>query len=189
MRNVLVVVDVQKDFCAGGALEVPDSESLIQPLNQAIKKALSLGMSVIFTRDWHPKNHSSFVEFGGQWPAHCIQNTWGAEFHADLLIPDNSCHIVNAGMESLKLGYSPYEDPRMFEFVNGPGIGSVLVTGIALEYCVRLTCLETIKLGKRVVAIDPLIRSISEDKASIEKRWAELVDAGVLLAPSISEKL
>ena len=165
---------------------MPDSESLIQPLNEAIEKAKRLGMLIIFTRDWHPENHSSFEKFGGQWPSHCVQNTRGAEFHGGLVIPE-SVEIVNAGMELGKPGYSAYEDSKMAELINQPDLGTVFVAGIALEYCVRAVCLDTVKLGKRVVAIEPLIRSISQDSGVVEKLWAELTDAGVVRAQDMSE--
>lgn len=186
MCDVLIVVDVQKDFCAGGALEVPDADSLIESLNQVVAWAYDVNMLVVFTRDWHPEEHSSFAEFGGQWPTHCVQNTPGAEFHDDLLIPEN-VHIVNAGIESDKLGYSAYEDTKMAQLITQPDISTVFVTGIALEYCVRAACLDTIKLGKQVVAIELLIRSISNDKSILERRWNELMAAGVVRAQDMSE--
>lgn len=187
MDKVFIVVDVQVDFCAGGALGVAQSKSLIEPLNAAIRKAESQDMLIICTRDWHPENHSSFERFGGEWLPHCIGNTSGAQFHPQLIIPER-CEIVNKGMDIDKDGYSPYENPKMKELIYQPNIKNVYVTGIALEYCVSSTCLDTIKLGKHVVAVEPLIRSISEDRAAIEERWAELVEAGVVRAQCIGHE-
>ena len=185
MRDIFVIVDVQKDFCRNGALEVPDTESLIKPLNKTIQKAVDLDMLIIFTRDWHPENHSSFKNYGGQWPVHCVQNTPGAQFHPKLTIPDEY-KIVDTGTAPDKEGYSPYEDPLMTELVNQPNIKTVYITGIALEYCVRATCLDTIRFKKKVVLIEPLTRSISKDNAVLEKYWDELTRAGIIRAQSFN---
>lgn len=184
MHNILIVVDVQNDFCRNGALEVPNAESLIKPLNIAIQKAVDLGMLTIFTRDWHPEQHSSFAKYGGQWPIHCVQNTKGADFHGSLYVPDKS-RTVDSGTEPDKEGYSPYENPLMAELVDQPDVNTVYVAGIALEYCVRATCLDTVKLKKRVILVEPLVRSVSKDKIVLTKQWNELTNAGVIRAQEI----
>ncbi|KKK53530.1 hypothetical protein LCGC14_3093860, partial [marine sediment metagenome] len=148
MAKLFIVVDVQVDLCAGGALEVPDTESLIQPLNKAIQKAVDLGMLIIFTRDWHPENHKSFKASNGQWETHCVQNTTGAQLHPDLIVPVGS-YIIDKGTTPDSEGYSPYCNPLMAELVDQPDVKTVYVTGIAFEYCVRATCLDTVKLKKR----------------------------------------
>lgn len=184
MSDIFIVVDVQNDFCAGGALEVPDTESLIKLLNKVIHKAVDLGMLIIFTRDWHPENHSSFKNFGGQWNHHCVANESGSQFHPNLIVPEK-CEIVNKGMDVDKDGYSPYENPLIAELVDQPDVKTVYVSGIAFEYCVMATCLDTIKLKKKVVILEPLVRSVSEDKGKLEKYWDELTRAGVVRAQEI----
>jgi nicotinamidase/pyrazinamidase len=186
MTKVFIVVDVQVDFCEGGALEVPDTESLIAPLNKAIKKAASLGMTIIFNRDWHPENHKSFKASNGQWETHCVQNTPGAQLHPDLIVPIGS-YTVDKGTTPDSEGYSPYCNPLMNEIVDQPEIKTVYVTGIAFEYCVRATCLDTIRLKKKVVLIEPLVRSVSKDKIVLAKQWDKLINAGVIRAQRIDE--
>jgi nicotinamidase/pyrazinamidase len=85
-KRALVVVDVQRDFCAGGALAVPDGEAVVAPINALIQKFEAEGSPVFLTRDWHPPDHSSFAEQGGLWPPHCVADTEGAAFHPDLVV-------------------------------------------------------------------------------------------------------
>ncbi|MFQ5989239.1 MAG: isochorismatase family protein, partial [Candidatus Methylomirabilales bacterium] len=78
LRDAVIVVDVQNDFCPGGALPVPDGDQVISPLNELLRRANCL---IVATRDWHPTNHCSFTDQGGVWPVHCVAETWGADFH------------------------------------------------------------------------------------------------------------
>ena len=85
--DALLVVDVQNDFCPGGALPVPDGDHVVPVLNRWIDAAAAGGAAVVASRDWHPPGHASFRERGGPWPAHCVQGTAGAAFHSDLHCP------------------------------------------------------------------------------------------------------
>lgn len=85
--DALIVVDVQVDFCPGGSLSVPGGNEIVSVVNQLVKLFEKRGGLVVFSRDWHPKNHVSFKDQGGPWPVHCVQNTKGAEFHPELYIP------------------------------------------------------------------------------------------------------
>jgi Amidases related to nicotinamidase len=87
--SCLIVVDVQRDFMPGGALPVPQGDIIIDPLNRLIELFSSKGLSIVFTRDWHPRDHISFSDRGGPWPPHCVMNTSGAEFHPNLRAPHN----------------------------------------------------------------------------------------------------
>ena len=80
----LIVVDMQNDFCPGGSLAVTDGDRIISDINKLILDFTKEGCPVVFTRDWHPKNHCSFSENGGMWPVHCVAETEGAEFHKEL---------------------------------------------------------------------------------------------------------
>src|SRR3989338_6515113 len=84
LKKALLIVDVQNDFCPGGALAVPDGDQVVEPLNRMIYYARVNRWLTIVSRDWHPADHCSFKEQGGPWPSHCVQNTSGAEFHPDL---------------------------------------------------------------------------------------------------------
>jgi nicotinamidase/pyrazinamidase len=106
--EALIIVDVQNDFCAGGALEVPDGDAVVEPINRLAKTV----PFVVATRDWHPPNHDSFAENGGPWPVHCVRDTPGAELHRSL---DTSAieAIVDVGRTPEAVGYSGFEDSEL----------------------------------------------------------------------------
>src|SRR5262249_43129301 len=87
--DALLVVDVQNDFCPGGALAVEDGDKVVPILNKWIDEAIATDTPVFVTRDWHPAHHISFKERGGPWPPHCVQGTWGAAFHSELKLPQH----------------------------------------------------------------------------------------------------
>src|SRR5579859_2193649 len=85
-ERALIVVDIQRDFCPGGALPVTDGDKIIPAVNELVRAFEKARLPIFFTRDWHPRNHISFKAYGGPWPPHCIQNTPGAAFHPSLAI-------------------------------------------------------------------------------------------------------
>ena len=99
--DALLVVDLQNDFCPGGALGIHEGDRVIPILNKYIAAAQRHGIPVFASRDWHPANHISFKSRGGRWPVHCVQNTPGAKFHPDVRLPStgtrirlNMCHLI-----------------------------------------------------------------------------------------------
>src|ERR1041385_8482774 len=94
--DALIVVDVQNDFCPGGALAVAGGDEVIPVLNAWIKAAKGAGAIIVASRDWHPANHVSFYERGGPWPKHCVQNTRGAKFHPLLKLPP-AARVISKG--------------------------------------------------------------------------------------------
>ena len=106
--DALLIVDVQNDFCAGGALAVPDGDAVMPVLNGWIEAARSAGAPVFASRDWHPPDHMSFRAQGGPWPPHCVQDTPGAAFHPELLLPPDT-GVVSKGTEPDVEGYSAFE--------------------------------------------------------------------------------
>lgn len=168
-RDVLIVVDVQKDFFDGGQLPVTDASSLLPPLNSAIAAAERAGVLIIFTQDWHPDGHGSFKGHGGRFPRHCVGGTDGAKLHPDLKLPMHH-ETVKFGTDALKAGYSPFENPELIRLVKDEGIGDIFVVGIATEYCVLATCKAAKELGKSVTVIEPLVRAATPDE--LEETWA-----------------
>ena len=110
-RSVLIIVDVQKDFCQGGTLPVPRGNDVVPVLNRYIRKFEEAGAQIYATRDWHPSNHVSFASQGGPWPSHCVQNTEGAEFHRDLVLSKDTIIISKAN--SLKETYSGFDETNL----------------------------------------------------------------------------
>jgi nicotinamidase/pyrazinamidase len=184
LRDILVVVDIQNDFFPSGPLTAADTESLLGPLNKAIVQAQALGMVIVFTRDWHPPNHSSFAENGGKWPRHCLQGSEGAKFPEALIVPEGSI-TVNIGEAPTSLGYSPFEDPALEKIINSVDIGTVFVAGIALEYCVQATCLEARQRRKRVVLCRTLVRPATDLASEINQTIAHLTESGVEVSEAL----
>src|SRR5256712_10500868 len=107
-RAALLVVDVQNDFCPGGALGGPDGDAIIPRVNKTVALFERRGLPILFTRDWHPRETKHFKEFGGAWPPHCIQGTKGARFHPDLVLPKTAL-IVSKGMDPEQDSYSGFQ--------------------------------------------------------------------------------
>jgi nicotinamidase/pyrazinamidase len=124
-RRALIVVDVQRDFCPGGALPVKNGNEIMRPLNDVIRKFEKENLPIVFTRDWHPKNHVSFKARGGIWPPHCVKNTTGAEFHQNLHIP-NGAIIVSKATEPGQEAYSGFEGTDLASILRDKGVEEVL---------------------------------------------------------------
>lgn len=182
--KMLIVVDVQNDFISG-ALRAHNPTEILPPLNTAIQIAEYHQLFIVFTKDWHPANHSSFRGHGGHWPPHCIQGTEGAKLSSDLYIPPNKM-VVEFGVEPGLPGYSPLENKAFNALLDSSAVQTVFVTGIALEYCVQATCLDVRARNKRVIALAPLIASASSEINETEKIWAKLIEAGIERATRIS---
>ena len=113
--TALIIVDVQNDFCPGGALPVENGDKIIQIINQYIEKVKIAEGYIFATRDWHPSDHISFKEQGGIWPKHCVQGTEGAEFHKDLSLPEDVI-IISKATKRDEEAYSGFQDqlfPRL----------------------------------------------------------------------------
>ncbi|HEX3553432.1 MAG TPA: isochorismatase family protein [Thermoanaerobaculia bacterium] len=185
---ILVVVDMQRDFMEEGALPTVEPSSIVTGLNVAMAAARGRGFTIVATRDWHPVDHESFQKNGGIWPDHCVAGTPGAEFHPGLRFPEGVV-VVSKGSERAGLGYSPFENAAMVDLVRRQAGATVYVTGVALEYCVRATCLDALKYGGRPVAVMPLIRSVSRDAKVLQEVEAELTEAGVVCVPQVPPEL
>jgi len=172
--DALIVVDVQNDFCGGGALEVPDGDAVVEPLN-ALMREVDL---VVATRDWHPPNHRSFVSEGGPWPAHCVQGTHGAELHPDLDRRRIDA-VVDKGREPEDEGYSGFEKTDLQRLLGDHKVDTVHIGGLALDYCVRATALDARQRGFEVVLHRGATRAIDASPGDAERAVRELSEAGV----------
>ncbi len=186
-RDWLVVVDYQNDFIPpDGALAVPGGDELVSRINELI----DMFPNALATRDWHPENHYSFRENGGEWPKHCVQNTRGAEFHPEL--------NVEGFDDRFKSGFDP-EDRSDFngfsgENSEGKGMAAVLrdegaeilfFAGLALEYCVKETAVAGLQQGFGVVLLEDCTEPVDEadgEKAieEISSKGGEVIDSSEL---------
>ena len=172
--DALIVVDMQNDFCSGGALEVPDGDAVIDAINALSQEA----DFVVATRDWHPPDHGSFAENGGIWPVHCVSGTPGAQFHADI---DQSRidAMVDAGRTPDSEGYSGFEDTNLEQLLSEHDVSEVHVAGLALDYCVKATALDARRAGFDVVLHRAATRAVEVQAGDGDRALAELRAAGV----------
>ena len=142
----LIVVDVQNDFCPGGALPVDSGDRVVGAFNAIFRKF----DYVYCTRDWHPWDHISFSEepkyCDGSWPVHCMQDSPGALFHGELYVPLDA-KIINKGDDPEVEAYSGFENPELHASLQQRGIQQLIIGGLTTDYCVKATVLDAIKHG------------------------------------------
>lgn len=172
--DALIVVDVQNDFCSGGALPVPDGDAVIEPINRLAAEA----SFVVATRDWHPPNHNSFRDQGGPWPAHCVQGSHGAELHPRL-DRERIDAIVDAGQAPELEGYSGFESTELEQLLREHEAEEVHLAGLALDYCVKATALDARRAGFDVVVHRDATRAIDAQPGDAERAVQELREAGI----------
>jgi nicotinamidase/pyrazinamidase len=175
VAEALLIIDFQNDFTPGGALAVPEGDTIAERINElAGSGRYDL---VVATRDWHPPDHGSFAERGGPWPVHCVQGSEGAQLHPAL---DTSRVdvIVDKGTDPDTEGYSGFEGTNLRELLRERGIDRVTVVGLATDYCVKNTALDALRDGFEV-EIDPdAMRAVNVNADDGEKAIDEMVAAG-----------
>ena len=200
-RDVLLIVDVQNDFCPGGTLAVPQGDEIVPAVNRLTRRFAH----VVMTQDWHPRGHRSFasahpgsqpfetieMEYGAQtlWPDHCVQGTSGAEFHPGLDIPQVEL-IIRKGYRAGIDSYSAFrENDRrtltgLAGYLRERGFERVTVCGLALDYCVFFSAIDAREAGfETSVALDAC-RGI-DLHSSLDRALAAMREAGVTLLESI----
>jgi nicotinamidase/pyrazinamidase len=175
-NTALVIVDVQRDFCPGGALPVPDGDRVVPVINEYIKKFAAAGAPIILTRDWHPPDHSSFKSQGGPWPPHCVQNTEGAKFHSSLTIPPDAEIISKADKHDE--AYSFFQGTDLDEELHKQGIDILFVGGLATDYCVKETVLDGLKEDFKVYHLDDASRGIDVKPGDSQRALELMVTRG-----------
>lgn len=191
-ETALVVVDVQNDFAdPNGNLYVSDGESVVPVVNAEIARARSAGARVIYTADWHPPSTPHFAKDGGIWPVHCVGDTWGSDFHPDLIVDGP---VVRKGTNG-EDGYSGFsmKDPDG-DTVTATGlrdqlerwrIEKLVICGLATDYCVKATALDGLTAGYEVALLEDAIRSVDLEPGDGAKAVAEMVAAGCLRSGSL----
>jgi nicotinamidase/pyrazinamidase len=184
--TALIVVDCQNDFAdPAGSLYVRGGENVVAAVNAEVVRALAAGAFVVYTQDWHPESTPHFAKDGGIWPVHCVGGTWGAEFHPRLLVAGP---VVRKGASG-EDGYSGFtmRDPEtgettpteMEDLLRAAGSTRVVVTGLALDYCVKATALDAAGLGHPTGVPLGLTAAVDLEPGDGERAAAELRGAGV----------
>lgn len=185
-RAALLVVDVQLDFCPGGALPVPLGDHVIPVLNRYLQLFVRTGRPIFASRDWHPKESEHFRENGGKWPAHCVQGTPGADFHPELLLPDSTV-VITKGTSRWDDGYSALqgvtENGTPFTMLlRRMNLDRLFVGGLATDYCVKQSVLEALAEGFEVTLLTDAIRGVELRHGDSDRAIAEMVEAGADVA-------
>ncbi len=183
MTEALLAVDIQNDFCPGGALAVPGGDQVVPIMNEYARRFANAGKPVFASRDWHPQQTTHFNTQGGIWPPHCVRDTPGARFHPNLQLP--------AGTEVLSKGTDPREDAYsacqartadgtpFLEVLRHLGVDHLYVGGLATDYCVRWSALDVRKAGIKVTLLIDATRGVDLQPGDTERALTELLNAGV----------
>lgn len=181
--DALIVVDVQKDFCPGGALAVNEGDQVVLAINALTPRF----QHVVFTRDWHPANHCSFSDdpkyVHMSWPVHCVADTEGAEYHPDLNVPDGALQVRTA-TDPEKEAYSGFQGTGLARSLHAMGVQRVFVCGLATDYCVKHTALDAIREGFEVVVLADACRAVDVPPGNGDKALEEMRHAGAAIADS-----
>jgi nicotinamidase/pyrazinamidase len=198
--DALILIDIQNDFCPGGALAVPNGDQVVPVCNRLSRRF----SHVVLTQDWHPKGHASFasshgkapydtaeLSYGAQvlWPDHCVQGTQGAAFHRDL--------ETHSAVMTLRKGHTPgidsysgfYENDRktstgLAGALRDRGVQRIVLAGLATDFCVQYTALDGRTAGFDVVVVEDAVRGIDLD-GSVASAWSAMIAAGVTRISSV----
>jgi nicotinamidase/pyrazinamidase len=183
--KALVIVDVQNDFCPGGALPVPEGD-LVVPIINELQSHFDL---VVATQDWHPPNHLSFADNGGIWPVHCVQQTCGAEFLPQLN-QERISRVFQKGQDWEIDSYSGFFDndhkraTGLGQYLKEAGVDEVYVCGLATDYCVLFTALDARRLGFETTLIEDACRGVEVQPGDVQRAVEAMRDAGVHITRS-----
>ncbi|MGH9212333.1 MAG: isochorismatase family protein [Acidimicrobiales bacterium] len=188
-QTALVVVDVQNDFAdLNGSLYVQGGEAVIGVVNDEVRAAHDAEATVVYTQDWHPPDTPHFAKDGGTWPVHCVAGTWGAELHPALVVDGERVRKGTGGED----GYSGFTmaDPvtgsttstGLAELLAARQVASLVVVGLATDYCVKATALDGIGLGLSTMVIAEAVRPVDLQPGDGERALDEMREAGVVIA-------
>ncbi len=178
----LIVVDVQNDFCPGGALAVPEGDEIVPIVNRYVRWFAERRWPVFASRDWHPARTRHFRDFGGPWPIHCVQGTTGAAFHPRLELSSGAV-IVSKGGDPDSDAYSAFqattsEGIGLAAALEARGVDRVYVGGLATDYCVKATVLDACRLGLQPSFLVDASRGVNVRPHDSERAIEEMLRAG-----------
>ena len=186
--TALLVVDVQNDFAdPNGSLYVSGGETIIPLLNEELARARAAEAYVVYTQDWHPPTTPHFQKDGGIWPVHCVQESWGAEFHPELQVEGEIVRKGTGGED----GYSGFtirhpdsgeeESTELADLLKERGIERVVVVGLATDYCVKDTALDALRLGFETVVRADAMRAVDLQPGDGDRALEEMAASGARL--------
>jgi nicotinamidase/pyrazinamidase len=177
--DALVIVDVQNDFCPGGALAVAHGDEVVPVINRLLEhRWLSVA-----TMDWHPPDHCSFAPQGGPWPPHCVQETVGAELHPGLEATKVQL-VIRKGSDPNQDAYSCFQGTRLANILRDKGVNRVVICGLATDYCVRATAHDALQEGFKVLIAEDAIRGVEVHAGDCQRAIEALRQAGAQMIVS-----
>lgn len=176
-RPALIVVDVQRDFCPGGALPVRDGDGVVEPINRLVSLFERRRLPVFFIRDWHPADHISFASRGGPWPPHCVKGTPGAEFYPTLSVPKEATIISKATRRNTE-AYSGFQGTDLSQRLRDLGVERLYITGLATDYCVKNTVLDAIAEGFKVDVIEDCVNGVNVKRTDSANAFRVMLGKG-----------
>jgi nicotinamidase/pyrazinamidase len=177
--DALIVVDPQNDFLPGGTLAVAGGNRIFEPINGI----MPLFSHVLATRDWHPPDHAYFQAQGGPWPFHCLADTPGAAF-SPMLHTDAIELVTSKGTEPQTDGYSAFAGTDFAEQLRNRGIKRLFITGLATDYCVKMTAIEAVANGFETIVLTDAIAAVGVQAGDEERALRDMQAGGVTLASS-----
>lgn len=186
LSGALLIVDVQVDFCPGGALAVPHGDAVIPVLNRVAALAHARGWPVYASRDWHPPDTRHFKAFGGRWPRHCVAGSPGAAFPPDLHLPAETV-VISKGQSRDDEGYTAFDGTSaqgrpLADDLKARGVDRLLVGGLATDYCVRASVLDACRAGFQVTLLRDGVAGL--DAETTRQAFEEMRAAGAHVADS-----
>lgn len=183
--SALLIIDVQNDFCPGGSLPVREGDRVVPVLNRYIELFREWKLPVFASRDWHPAITSHFRDFGGIWPAHCVQGSEGARFHRDLALPEETI-VISKGLDPNRDDYSAFQAatesgmpfPAQLEAM---AVRKLYVGGLATDYCVKASVLDGVRHGLEMILLEDAVRGVDLNPGDSAKAIEEMVRAGAVL--------
>jgi len=182
LKKALLVVDIQNDFCPGGALGISAGDKIIPVINKYIEIFSKNKLAIFFSRDWHPKKTVHFKKFGGTWPVHCVENTQGASFHPKLKIPKEAI-ILSKGIDPQEDSYSAFEardacGQSLGNLLKIFGVEEIYIAGLATDYCVKYSALDALKNGFKVKVLKDAIKGVNIKPADSQEALDEITGVG-----------
>ncbi|MEI6631043.1 MAG: bifunctional nicotinamidase/pyrazinamidase [bacterium] len=181
-KKALLIVDLQNDFCPAGALGVPGADKIVPAINKYIRVFSKKKLPIIVSADWHPIKTRHFKDFGGRWPAHCIHNSRGAQFHPKLKLSKETI-LVYKGMDPEQDSYSVFQAEdrngrRFSTLLKILGVDELYVGGLATDYCVKYSVKDALKSGLKVKLLADAIKGVDLKPKDSELAIKEMTGLG-----------
>lgn len=175
--DALLVVDMQRDFLPGGSCAVPRADEIIAPINDYLAAFDERELPIFLSRDWHPAGHLSFKRYGGNLPAHCVQETSGAEWAEDLQIP-SSARVISKASERDQSAYSVFDGTPLHVILKTAHVQRLFVAGVAIEYGIHGSVLSARDHGLDVVVLLDAVRGVNRERGDESRALREMMECG-----------